>query len=124
MVEIDVSRANNEELRNTNEDLHKSLQQRDQRSTRERGLNIPLRARPKPFLQAIMDELLPPHYIMPNIVFTGVEDPENHLIVFNAQKIIYGGTNVIHCKMFMGTSIGTSLQWFNGLPDSHITSFD
>jgi len=38
--------------------------------------------------------------------------------------IIFRGTDVIHCKMFMGTFTGTTLQWFSGLPDGHITSFD
>jgi len=56
-----------------------------------------------------MDKFVP-HYIMLNIVFTGVKDPENHLTVFNAQMIIFGRTDVIHCKMFMGTFTGTTLQ--------------
>ena len=30
----------------------------------------------------------------------------------------------MHCKMFMGTFIGMTLQWFVGLPDGYITSFD
>jgi len=124
MAEIDASQANSEELRKANEELRKSLQQCDQRSTRERGLNAPLRVCPKPFTQAIMDEFVSPYYITPNIIFTGVEDPENHLTAFNAQMIIYEGINVIHCKMFMGTFTGTMLQWFSGLPDGHITSFD
>ena len=38
--------------------------------------------------------------------------------------IIYGGANAVHCKMFMGTFTGTTLQWFSGLPDRHIISFD
>ena len=38
--------------------------------------------------------------------------------------IIYGGIDAIHCKMFMGTFTSTTLQWFSGLPDGHITSFD
>jgi len=46
-------------------------------------LNAPLRARPKPFSQAIMDALVPPHYITPKIVFTGVKDLESHLTTFN-----------------------------------------
>jgi len=124
MAEIDVSCANVEELHKTNKDLHKSLEQHEQRSAREQGLNTLLRAHPKPFSQAIMDELVPPHYIMPKIVFTRVEDPENHLTTFNAQMIISGGTNAIHCKMFMGTLTETIMQSFSGLPDGHITSFD
>jgi len=63
-------------------------------------------------------------FITPKIVFTGAEDLEAHLTTFNAQMMILGGTNVMHCKMFMGTLTGTTLQWFVGLPDDHITSFD
>ena len=37
--------------------------------------------------------------------------------------IISGGTDVIRCKMFMGTFTGTTLQWFSGIPDGQITSF-
>jgi len=124
MAEIDASRAANEELRKTNEDLCRNLQQRDRHSTRERGLNLPLRDPPKPFSQSIMDELVPSHYITPKIVFTRVKNPENHLTTFNAQLIVTGGTNAIQYKMFMHTFIGTTLQWFNGLPDGHITSFE
>jgi len=124
MAEIDVSRANSEELHKANEELRKSLQQLDQPSKRERGLNAPLRARPKPFSQTIMDALMPPHYIMPKIIFTGVEDHESHLMAFNAQMIISRGLDAIHCKMFMGTFTITALQWFGGLPVGHITSFD
>jgi len=56
-----------------------------------------------------MDALVPPHYITPKIVFTGVKDPKNHLTTFNAQMIIYGETNGIHYKMLMGTFTGTTL---------------
>ena len=71
-----------------------------------------------------MDVAIPANYITPKITFTCVEDPESHLTTFNAQMIISGGTDDIHCKMFMGTLKGTTLQWFVGLPDGHITSFD
>ena len=71
MVEIEASRAANEELRKTNNDLRRNIQQHEQHSTREQGLNLPLRDCPKPFSQAIMGELMPPHYITPKIVFTG-----------------------------------------------------
>jgi len=38
--------------------------------------------------------------------------------------MISGGTNAMHCKLFMGTFSGTALDWFISLPDGHITSFD
>jgi len=71
-----------------------------------------------------MDTLIPANHITPKIVFTGVEDPENHFTAFNTHMIISRGTDVVHCKMFMVTFTGITLQWFNGLPNGHITSFD
>jgi len=71
-----------------------------------------------------MHVVIPANFITPKIVFTGVEDPEIHLTTFNSQIMISGGTNAMHCKMFMGTFSGTTLQWFVDLPDGHITSFD
>jgi len=109
MAEIDVSRASNEELCKANKDLRKNLQQLDERSTGERGSIVQLRARPKPFSQAIMDAIIPANYITPKIIFMGVEDPKTHLAAFNAQMIISRETNGIHCKMFIGTFTGTTL---------------
>jgi len=93
MAEIDASRASNEELCKANEELCKDLQQLGERSTGERGLTTQPRARPRPFSQAIMDAVIPASFITPNIVFTGVEDPESHLTTFNVQMMISGGTN-------------------------------
>jgi len=68
--------------------------------------------------------MTPNHYITPKIAFfSGVEDPENHPMALRTQMIIYGGSDVIRCKMLMGIFIGTTLQWFSGIPDGHITSF-
>ena len=36
---------------------------------------------------------------------------------------ISGGSYAIWCKMLMDTFTGTTLQWFTGIPDGHITSF-
>jgi len=115
MVEIEVSRAANEELRKSNEDLRRNLHQRDRSSTRERGLNSSLRDSTKPFSQAIMDEPVLAHYMTPKIAsFTWVKDLENHLTTFNAQMITSRRMNAIRCKMFMSTFTDTT-QWFNGL---------
>jgi len=70
-----------------------------------------------------MDEPVPAHYVALKITFTMVEDPECHHTAFNAQMIILGGPDAVWCKMFMGTFMGTKIQWFSGLPDGHITSF-
>jgi len=56
-----------------------------------------------------MDELVPQNYIKPKIIFTGVKDPENHLMAFNAHMVVFEGTNVVQCKMLMSTFAGTTL---------------
>ena len=38
-------------------------------------------------------------------------------------SIIFGETEAIRCKMFMGTFTCTTLQWFSGIPHGQITSF-
>jgi len=71
-----------------------------------------------------MNELVPPHYKTPKIAFfSGVEDRESHLKAFEVRMIISRESNGIRCKMLMGTFTRTTLQWFSGIPDGHITFF-
>jgi len=76
-----------------------------------------------PFSQAIMDVVIPATFIGPKTTFTGVEDPEAHLTAFHTQMMLYGGFDVVHCKLFMSTLTGTMLDWFVSLPDGHVTLF-
>jgi len=123
-AELDASRASNEELRKANEELHRELQWLGEHSMGEQNPTTQERTRPMSFSQAIMDVVVPINFMTPKIVFTSTEDLEAHLIAFNAQMMILGGTNTMHYKLFMGTFTGTTLQLFIGLPDGHITSFD
>ena len=112
-----------EELGKTHEELRKDLKQCDRRPPRERETSLHERDNTEPFSRAIMDEPVVVHHVAPRITFTGVEDSETHLTMFNAQMIISGGSDAIRCKMFMSAFTGTTIQWFSGLPDGHITSF-
>ena len=48
-------------------------------------MNLSLRDNLRPFSQEILEEVVPPHYITPQIAFfIGTEDPGNHLTEFNA----------------------------------------
>ena len=38
--------------------------------------------------------------------------------------MLTGGSDVVYCKMLMGTLSGAALEWFISLLDGHITSFD
>jgi len=112
-----ASHANNEELRG-------DLQRMGEHATDERTPPIPVRARPMPFLQAIMDTVMPSSFVGPKIAFTGIEDPEAHITAFHTKMMILRGTDAMHCKLFMSTFLGTGLDWFISLPNGHITSFD
>jgi len=123
-VDLAASRANNEELRKTNEELRTDLQRKGDRMVDEQSPPIPVRARPMPFSQAIINAVIPTNFMIPKITFTGTEDPEAHITTFHTQMMISGGIDTMHYKLFMGTFSGTTLDWFISLLDGHITSFD
>jgi len=88
-----VSRANNEELRRTNEELCRDLQRMGERTVDDQGPLIPIRARPMPFSQSIMDTVIPASFMVPKITFTGVEDSKAHITAFHTQMMISRGTD-------------------------------
>jgi len=71
-----------------------------------------------------MNVVIPTNFMIPKITLTGIEDPEAHIMTFHTQMMISRGTNAMHCKLFMETFPGITLDWFINLPDGHITSFD
>ncbi|XP_068475293.1 uncharacterized protein [Phaseolus vulgaris] len=79
---------------------------------------------PQPFTQNIIDEQVPPSFMVPKITpFSGTGDPELHLMAFRVQMLISGGSDAVRCKMFAGTFTGIALRWFNNIPDHSIPSF-
>jgi len=76
-----------------------------------------------PFSQAIMDVMIPATFVGPKATFTRMEDPEAHLTAFHTQMMLVGGSDVVRCKLFMITLVGTVMDWFISLPDGHVTSF-
>ena len=123
-VNLDASRTDNEDLRKANEELRRDLQRMRERATRERTPPIPVRTRPMPFSQAIISTVIPTNFMTPKITFTSTEDSEAHITTFHTQMMISGGTDAMHCKFFMGTFSGTTLDWLISLLDGHITLFD
>jgi len=87
----------------------------EERTTDERTPPIPVRARPMPFFQEIMDMVIPASFMIPKITFTGVEDLEAHITAFHTQMMISRGTDAMHSKLFMGTFSGTTFDWFISL---------
>jgi len=112
-TELDASRAANKELRRT-----------WQCAAGDQYLPVHNRARTMPFSQEILDAVVPKNMTTHKITFIGAEDPSVHLAAFEAQTMILGGTYVAHCKLFVGTLLGTTPKWFIGLPNDLITTFD
>ena len=67
--------------------------------------------------------MIPATLVGPKVTFTGVEDPEAHLMAFHTQMMLVGGSDEVQCKLFMSTLEGTTMDWFISLPDGHVTSF-
>jgi len=123
-VDLAASQARNEELRRTNEELRRNLQnQARERDVEELEPATPPMAFLMPFSQPIMDSVIPATFVGPKATFTGVDDPEAHLTAFHTQMMLVGGSDTVHFKLFMSTLAGTALDWFISLPDGHVTSF-
>jgi len=119
-----ASQARNEELNIVNEELRKALQGQGERATG--GIPAPpspLRSFPMPFSQEIMDTVVPANAVAVKASFIGVEDPEAHLMAFQTQMMLSGGSDAVYCKVFMSTLSGTALDWFVSLPTDHFTTF-
>ena len=70
-----------------------------------------------------MDAMIPATFVGPKATFTGIEDSEAHLTTFHTQMMLFGGSDAVHCKLFMSTLTSTALDWFASLPDGHVTLF-
>ena len=123
-ADLAASWATNEELLLSNEELRRDLQ--TQAGGREEGdqePTTPPREFSMPFLQEIMDVVIPTTFVGPKVTFTGTEDPEAHLTAFHTQMMLVGGSDAVRCKLFLRTLVGITMDWFISLLDGHATLF-
>jgi len=104
--------------------LRRNLQQQaGEHVVDEQTPPTPPKAFPMPFLQPIIDVVIPTTFVGLKATFTGVKDPKAHLTTFHTQMMLTGGSDTVHCKLFMSMLTGTTLDWFISLPDGHVTLF-
>jgi len=105
-------------LQEANEDLRRDRRIRDnERRTRLRETALSLSREPSWTSQC------PRTMWRPRLPSRGWKIPRvTSLLLMPTQIIILGGSDAVLCKMFMGTFTGTTILWFNGLPDGHISS--
>jgi len=103
-ADLVASRETSEELRRSNEELLKDLQNRtNEREEEDQELATPPRDFSTPFSQEIMDVVIPATLVGPKVTFTGTEDREAHLTAFHTQMMLVEGSDVVRCKLFMST---------------------
>ncbi|XP_068498281.1 uncharacterized protein [Phaseolus vulgaris] len=123
-ADLAASRATNEEMRHSNEELRRDLQNHaGEREKEDQEPVMPPREFSMSFSQEIMDVLIRATLVGPKVTFTGTEDSEAHLTAFYTQMMLVGGSDAVRCKLFMSTLVGTAMDWFISLPDGHVTLF-
>jgi len=119
-----ASQARNEELCRMNEELCRGWRNNlGLRDGDEPEGSTPPKEFSTPFSQPILETVIPNTFLVPKVTFTGMEDPEIHLIVFHTQMMLVGGSDAVKCKLFMSTLTGMAMDWFISLLNGHITSF-
>ncbi|XP_068503773.1 uncharacterized protein [Phaseolus vulgaris] len=123
-ADLAASRATSGELRRSNEELHKDMQNHvGEREEEDQEPATPPREFPMLLSQEIMDVVIPTTLVRPKVTFTSTEDPKAHLTTFHTQMMLVGGSDAVRCKLFMSTLVGTMMSWFISLLDGHVTSF-
>jgi len=117
-ADLAASQVRNDELHRANEELRYGWRNRD-----EPEAASPPREFTTPFSQAILETAIPNTFTGPKATFTGVEDPEAHLMALHTQMLLVGGSDAVRCKLFMSTLTGMAMDWFISLPEGHVTSF-
>jgi len=117
ILELDASRASNEELRKASEDLHRDLQWLGECCMGERCPMTEERARPMAFSQKIMDAVVPTNFVTPKIPRGPSHNVQHSDDDFgrdrcHAMQVIHGHVHRHNTTVVVG------------LPDGHITSFD
>jgi len=97
-----ASQARNEELNKINEELRKTLHEREERTVGDKSAPpSPPRNFRMPFSQEIMDSVVPANTVAVKASFIGVEDLEAHLTAFHTQMMLSGGSDAVYCKVFI-----------------------
>jgi len=71
-----------------------------------------------------MNTALPTTSLGLKVFFIGGEDLKAHLTTFHTQMMLTGVSDVVYCKILMGTLSSAMFEWFVSFPDGNITNFD
>ena len=108
--QMEETQRAHEQLQRENEELQCTLWEKELNAT-TKILQVPkVLVDLQPSSQAIMEEQVPPHYMVPKMApFSGMGDPEVHLQTFKAQILILGGIWCGSMQNVRGTFTGITL---------------
>ncbi|VFQ90222.1 unnamed protein product [Cuscuta campestris] len=74
-----------------------------------------------PFSRRVMSCPLPDNFKTPQIkAYNGTTDPQDHLVRFGANVVMYAYPEEIKCRSFLETLEGQACEWFHKLPKGSI----
>ncbi|XP_031106379.1 uncharacterized protein LOC116011022 [Ipomoea triloba] len=78
-----------------------------------------------PFTLEIQEYCAPKNFQCPVMpTYDGTEDPNDHLIDFQAKMMILGAEDPMYCRVFFSTLKGAAQRWFLSLPPRTIDCFE
>jgi len=90
-LELVALQERNQEVCRANEELRRGMGNHPgNREAEDRECFTPPREFPMPFSQSIKEAVIPPTFVGLKVTFTGMEDPEAHLIPFHTQMMLDG----------------------------------
>ncbi|XP_016168938.1 uncharacterized protein LOC107611537 [Arachis ipaensis] len=77
-----------------------------------------------PFHCSILEVWLPKHFDKPtDMKYNRTQDPQEHLMAFEARMNLEGVGDEVRCYAFPVTLAGPAIRWFNSLPQGSVARF-
>ncbi|XP_016195404.1 uncharacterized protein LOC107636404 [Arachis ipaensis] len=76
------------------------------------------------FHHSILKVRLLKHFDKPtDMRYDGIQDPQEHLMAFEAMMNLEGVGDEVRCRAFSVTLAGPAIHWFKALPQGSVTNF-
>ncbi|KAK8705059.1 hypothetical protein V6N13_048668 [Hibiscus sabdariffa] len=72
----------------------------------------------------ILEHRVPTSFKVPNLMYNGKRDPQNHLSHFLNHIDLFGALNQVKCRTFSMTLKDSAQAWYLQLPTNSISNFD
>ncbi|KAL2249836.1 UNVERIFIED_CONTAM: hypothetical protein Sindi_2457300 [Sesamum indicum] len=117
-VEVGGIRRQIEKLKQQLEDLKKRSDLKKQGDLARQNTN-------SPFTNEMLSEVVGPNFRLPDLPrYDGTKDPREHITTFGVVMNLYRQTDSINARLFVTTLTGKAQEWFTGLPNGTVGSYE